>query len=102
MELKDLLEELKVTTIETQEDTVLILEKNDSVIYVRYSENTDKYEIHNLDISFFNTALSEYVTFEDDDDNEEPFEILYDVPEGELLKHLPSIFDYEEYSISVE
>lgn len=101
MNLKDLLEELKATTIETQEDTVLILEKNGSGIYVRYSENTDKYEIHNFDISFFNTALSEYVTFEDDDD-EEPFEMLYDVPEEELLKHLPSIFAFEEYTISVE
>lgn len=106
MELKDLLEELKVTTIETDGDVLLILKKEENQVDIRYFEDTCDYEVFSIDILFAQTALGKYVYLEEDEDAEEDeeefFEILGSVPEEDLLKHLPSIFAFEDYEISAE
>lgn len=105
MELKDLLEELKATTIETGGDVVLILKNDENELDVRYYEDTKNYELFSMDVIFEPTALGKYVFYEDDEDAEDVeacFEVLGGVPEDELLTHLSSIFAFDDYEISAE
>lgn len=75
-------------------DCVLYLRNGNEEIAIIKTE--DKYEAWGMDFS--KTTLAGYIYCDED----EEYEVLNNIPEKELIKHIPSIIKFKEYYIDID